>query len=126
MALGFRLARSLYARWRLLAPAHRERLAPLAELAKQRALELRGEVDREAAERHLGAANRDLAAAIVEAAEGDPELSASEVDRLREELRRELERLASADVVASRSRRPGPGPTAASGARRRPAPGAPG
>ena len=62
-----RLARSLYAAWRSLAPAERERLAPLAAEAKERALDLRGVADREKADRELR--------------------------RLREDLRRELGRL---------------------------------
>jgi hypothetical protein len=40
----------------------------------------------------------------VETAEADPDIDAQEVHELREELRRELERLASADIKASRSR----------------------
>ena len=102
IALGFRVARSLYSRWRTLAPRERERLSHLAEHAKERALELRGAADRQAAERDLAAANETLAAAIVESAESDPELSATEVQGLRDELRRELERLASGEVRASR------------------------
>ena len=43
-----------------------------------------------------------------ETAEADPEIAAEEVDALREDLRRELERLASADIKASRTVR---GPT---------------
>jgi hypothetical protein len=109
-AIGIRVARSLHARWRFLTPADRERIAPLAEDAKERALELRGAPDREVAERDLAAANQTLAAALVESAEADPEVSEVEVTRLREDLRRELDRLAGADVSASRgpgaSRRP--------------------
>jgi hypothetical protein len=41
----------------------------------------------------------------VETAESDPEIGADEVGELREELRRELERLATADIKASRSGR---------------------
>ena len=104
-ALGIRVARTLYSRWRTLAPADRTRLAPLAEDAKERAFELRGADDREGAERDLHAANETLAAALIESAEGDPELSEIEVRDLRDDLRRELERLATAEVRASR----GPG-----------------
>jgi hypothetical protein len=100
--LGVRVARSLYSRWRIMAPRERERLAHLAEHAKERALELRGAADRQAAERELAAASETLAAAMVHSAESDPELSAAEVQGLREDLRRELERLASAEVRASR------------------------
>ena len=104
-ALGIRVARTLYSRWRTLAPADRTRLAPLAEDAKDLALELRGSDDRAGAERDLHAANETLAAALIESAESDPELNEIEVRRLRDDLRRELERLATAVVKASR----GPG-----------------
>ena len=101
-SLGVKVARSLYARWRTLGPADRERLAPLAEEAKERALEARGAADTHRAERDLAAANESLAAGIVESAEADPEVSETEVHRLRGDLRRELDRLASAEVRASR------------------------
>ena len=104
-----RVARTLYARWRTLGPRERDRIAPLAEDAKERALELRGAHDQGSAERELAAANETLAAAIVETAEADPEVDELEVRRLREDLRRELDRLATADVRASR------GPGAAAG-----------
>jgi hypothetical protein len=42
-------------------------------------------------------------ARIAEPAEPNPDVSAAEVAGLRDDLRRELERLASADVKASRS-----------------------
>jgi hypothetical protein len=101
--LGIKLARTLYLRWRALGPAEQQRLEPLAEDAKELALELRGAADRGAAERDLQAANESLAAGILESAEGDPELTDIEVVRLREDLRRELERLASADITARRA-----------------------
>ena len=100
--LGIRMAYTLYSRWRVLGEADRQRLEPLAEDAKQRALELRGLDDREAAARDLRAANETLAAALVESAESDPDVSEVEVRRLRDDLKRELERLASADIRASR------------------------
>jgi hypothetical protein len=109
-ALGIRVARSLHSRWRLLPAADRQRIAPLAEDAKDKALALRGEPDRARAEADLHAANETLAAALVETAEADPEVGSDELDLLREELRRELERLASADIKASRSRRESPSP----------------
>src|SRR3954452_6514155 len=93
--VGIRLARTLHWRWRALPPGDRERIAPLAEAARRQALELRGAGDLEAAARELHAANETLAAALVESAEGDPELDEIEVRRLRDELRRELGRLAS-------------------------------
>jgi len=101
-ALGMRVARSLYSRWRMLAPAQRTLLEPHAEQLKGRALDMRGAGDRPAAERELGAASEAMAAALMESAEGDPELSEIEVRRLREDLRAELDRLAGADIQASR------------------------
>src|SRR5919197_2838483 len=100
--LGVRVARALYGRWRALAPSARERLAPLAEDAKRAALEARGAADRRAAQRELNEASETLAAALVESAEADPEVDELEVRRLREDLRRELERLSSAEIRASR------------------------
>jgi hypothetical protein len=101
-ALGVRVARSLHGRWRRLPAIDRLRLAPLAGDAKERALELRGAADKDAAERDLRAANESLAAALIELAEADPEIDEIDVRDLRDDLRRELERLASADVSASR------------------------
>jgi hypothetical protein len=103
-ALGVRVARSLYARWRVLPEADRRRIEPLAEDLKQRALEVRGAPDRERAGQDLRAASETFAAALVETAEADPEIGDDEVRELREELRRELERLAGADIKASRTR----------------------
>ena|SRR5215210_4115477 len=99
--VGIKLARTLHSRWVGLPDAERERIAPLAEDAKRKALELRGAEDLGDAERELRAANETLAAALVESAEGDPELDAIEVRRLRDDLRRELERLASGEIRAS-------------------------
>jgi aminopeptidase N len=101
--VGIRLARTLYTRWRSLPSADRERIAPLAEDAKRQALDLRGADDLEHAARELRAANETLAAALVESAESDPELDPDEVKRLRDDLRHELERLASGEVKASRA-----------------------
>jgi hypothetical protein len=107
--VGIRVARSLYGRWRQLPRAKRERIAGVAENAKEKALAVRGtaEPQRAQAEAELRAANESLADALVESAECDPEIAADEVEALREDLRRELERLASADIKASR-RVPGP------------------
>ena len=104
-ALGIRVARTMYAHWRVLPDAARRRLEPLAEETKHRALEVRGATDVERATADLRAASETLAAALVETAESDPELELSEVTELREELRRELERLATADIKASRTSR---------------------
>jgi hypothetical protein len=109
-AIGVRVARSLYGRWRLLPRADRERIASFAEDTKERALSLRGSSDRGQAEADLRASSETLAAALVETAEADPELEADEVQQLRDELRRELARLATADIKASRI-----GPDRASG-----------
>jgi hypothetical protein len=99
---GIRMARSLHARWRIMSPDDRRRLAPLAADAKERAMELRGAVDRDTAERELATANETLAAAIVDSAEADPEVSESDLAELRDDLRRELDRLATAEISASR------------------------
>jgi hypothetical protein len=103
--VGVRVARSLYGRWRQLPRAQRERTAAVAEDAKEKALAVRGtaEPQRAQAEAELRAANESLADALVESAERDPEVGAEEVEALREDLRRELERLASADIKASRT-----------------------
>jgi uncharacterized membrane protein YebE (DUF533 family) len=111
-AMGTRVARALYSRWRLLPQPDRDRIAPLAEEAKERALSVRGAGDRPLAEAELRSASETLAAALVETAEADPEIDEEEVGELREDLRRELARLASADIKASRApreanRRPG-------------------
>ncbi|MEA2331152.1 MAG: hypothetical protein QOH58_1290 [Thermoleophilaceae bacterium] len=104
-ALGIRVARSLYGRWRVLPEADRRRIETLAEDLKSQAFALRGASDTEHAEANLRAANETFAAALVETAEADPEIDATEVHELREDLRRELERLATADIKALRSRR---------------------
>jgi len=103
-ALGVRVARGLYGRWRTLPAAHRNRIESLAEDAKARALEVRGAADQEAAGRDLRAAAESLAAALIETAESDPEVEEVDVRALREDLRRELERLATADITASSNR----------------------
>jgi hypothetical protein len=103
--IGIRVARSLYSRWRLLPEADRRRIEALAEDVKAQALALRGTADRTGAEADLHAANENFAAALVETAEADPEISADEVRELREDLRRELERIAGADIKAWRTRR---------------------
>jgi hypothetical protein len=102
-ALGVRVARSLYGRWRVLPAADRERIAAYAEDTKEKALSLRGAGDRAQAEEDLRASTETLAAALVETAESDPELAAEDVQRLRGDLRRELERLATADIKAWRT-----------------------
>jgi hypothetical protein len=104
-ALGVRVARCLYGRWRLLPSPDRERLASFAEDTKEKALSLRGSSDRTQAEADLRASSETLAAALVETAESDPEVAAEEVQQLREDLRRELGRLATADIKASRTGR---------------------
>ncbi len=110
-AVGIRVARSLYSRWRLLPEADRRRIEPLAEDLKGQAFAVRGAPDRDQAEANLLVANETFAAALVETAEADPEVGQDEVHELREDLRRELERLANADIKAWRSRRePAPPP----------------
>lgn len=94
-AIGVRVARSLYGRWRLLPEADRERIASFAEDTKEKALSLRGTADRDRAEADLRASSETLAAALVETAESDPQVAADDLEALRLELRRELDRLAS-------------------------------
>jgi hypothetical protein len=102
--VGIRVARSLYARWRVLAPDQRALLESHAERLKGSALDLRGAGDRPEAERDLSAASEAMAAALVESAESDPEITEIEVRHLRDDLRRELDRLAGADIRASRGK----------------------
>ena len=103
--LGIRVARAMHGRWRRMSATDRDRLEPLAEDVRERALDLRGEADPETAGRELREANVRLADAMVESAQADPEVSESDVLRLREDLSRELERLAGAEIKAGR----GPG-----------------
>src|SRR5829696_3774829 len=104
-ALGVRVARSMYGRWHVLPEPDRRRIESLAEDLKRKALDVRGAPDRASAEHELRAANQTLAAALVETAEANPEVSADEVAELREDLRRELERVEAADIKASRTQR---------------------
>jgi hypothetical protein len=104
-AIGVRVARTLYGRWSVLPAADRARIATLAADAKEKALDLRGAGDRVRAEADLKAANETLAAALVETAEFDPEIAQEDVDQLREDLRRELERLSTGEVKARGTRR---------------------
>jgi len=101
--VGVKLARSLYSRWRVLGAEDRERLEPQAEALKKSALDLRGYPDSTEAERELRSASEEMAGAIVDSAENDPEVSEIEVRRLKADLQRELERLATADISASRA-----------------------
>jgi hypothetical protein len=82
-SVAVRIARLLYRRWESLAPEERERLGALAGDVKERALEVRGKVDDGTAERELERASTELADAM----------GADEVAELREELKRELERM---------------------------------
>ena len=82
-SVAFRIARLLYRRWEGLAPAEREPLEALAGNVKERALELRGKVDDGTAERELERASTELAEAM----------GADEVAELRDQLKRELERM---------------------------------
>src|SRR5438477_8474032 len=61
-----RRARRLYHEWWLLPDPIRADLAPLARGVKELALDLRGCVDVDAAERELGLANDALATGLVE------------------------------------------------------------
>lgn len=96
--VGFTVARSLHGRWRRLSGPARERLEPLAEDVRERALDVRGSADPAADGHDLGQANRRLADAMIEDAAGDPEVSEIEVRDLRTELARELDRLAESSL----------------------------
>ena len=76
---------------------------PLARDARDRALTCAAPPTATQAERELNAANESLAAAIVASAEADPEVDEVEVAGLRADLRRELDRLAQADVKVTRT-----------------------
>ena len=82
-SVAVRIARLLYRRWEALAPAERASLEALAGNVKERALEVRGKVDDGTAERELEHASAELAEAM----------GADEVADLREQLKRELERM---------------------------------
>ena len=82
-AVAVRVARLVYRRWEALSPAERQPFESLATDVKERALDLRGQVDDGEAERELELATTELTAA----------LGAEEVVELRSELRRELERV---------------------------------
>lgn len=114
--LGVRVARALHGRWRRLRPVERDRLEPLADDLRERAFDLRGAGDREAAGHALQEASERLAGAMVHSAETDPEVSHEEVTRLRDDLTHELSRLAAADIHAERT-----GQRAAAQTARRPA-----
>lgn len=105
-ALGYRVARGLYGRWRRMSAPERKKLETLADDVKERALELRGTPDPEQAADDLAQAGERLADAMVQSADSDPEVTDAEVEQLRGDLARELERLAGADILASRSRTP--------------------
>ena len=104
VVLGVHVARSMYGRWRRMSGAARQALEPLAEDVKERALDLRGIADPGEAEQGLREANERLADAMLETAAADPDVTEVEVRELRDDLARELERLASAEVRASRGR----------------------
>jgi hypothetical protein len=92
--MGFSVARSLHGRWRRLSEPARDRLEPLADDVRERALDLRGSADPDSDGQELGQASRRLADAMIDDAAGDPEVSEIEVRDLRSELARELSRLA--------------------------------
>ena len=60
-----RRARALYHEWRLLPERERGRFAPFAREVKELALDLRGHVDSDAAERELAAANQTLEGMLI-------------------------------------------------------------
>ena len=68
--MGFSVARSLHGRWRRLSDPARERLEPLAEDVRERALDLRGSADPERDGRELDHAVAQLADAMIDEAAG--------------------------------------------------------
>lgn len=104
-ALSITVARSLHSRWRRMPSARRETLARIADDVKQRALDVRGETDQGVADQELRAANEKLADAMVASAKADPDVTEIEVRDLRDDLARELERLATGEIRASRPSR---------------------
>ena len=79
-ALGVRVARSLYSRWRVLPVADRDRIERLSpRTPRSKALSVRGANDPTLAQADLRAASETLAAALVETAEADPAIGADEV-----------------------------------------------
>jgi len=91
--LMVRIAHTLHRRWEQLGASERERLAPLARAVKEGALELRGRADSATAERELAAANKALADGIADAMRSDPDYGTTEIEALRDELQRELDRV---------------------------------
>jgi hypothetical protein len=88
--LALKVAHSVYRRWERLSETERGRLGALADEVKQRALDLRGRLDRHAAAEELDHASDNLAAAL--AAGGDVALGRDEIESLRRALASELER----------------------------------
>ena len=106
-ALGVRVARSLYGRWRLLPAADRQRHRSRSPRTPRRTRST-------CAARPTAAAGRGATCARPtrrsprrwsRRAEADPEIDARRSSALREDLRRELERLAGADIKASAKHR---------------------
>jgi hypothetical protein len=102
-SMGVRVARTMHGRWRRMAAPERTRLQGLADDVRKRALDLRGSPEPGADRLALQGASERLAAAMVDSAQTDPEVSDIEVEELRSELARELGRLERSDVKASRA-----------------------
>lgn len=100
--LGAQVARSVYERWRRLPAARREKLAGLAANVRERALDSRGEAARHTPGQQPRQPGERLADPMARPAAADPGVSDVEVRDLRAELARELDRLAGADIQASR------------------------
>lgn len=99
-SMGVRVARTMHGRWRRMAAPERARLKGLADDVRKRALDLRGSPEPVPDRLALQGASERLAAAMVDSAQTDPEVSDAEVDELRGELARELDRLERSDVKA--------------------------
>src|SRR5215210_6362256 len=89
------VAHAIYRRWQDLEPDEQERLAPLAHELKAAALDLRGRIDCDRAERELADVSMELALAIANSEYQNPLVTTSEFEALRAELREQLGRLAA-------------------------------
>jgi hypothetical protein len=90
-------AHAIYRRWKDLEPDERERLRPLADRLKAAALDLRGRLDCDIAERELADVSMELALAIANSEYENPLVSTTEFEALRDELREQLGRLAAGE-----------------------------
>lgn len=101
-ALGATVARSLYGRWRRMPSARREQLERIAGDVRERTLGAHGEPAQPDAGAEPPAPTAPAVDAVVEPTRIAPEVSDIEVRDLRDDLARELDRVARGEVRASR------------------------